>query len=377
MNAAPGDAEESTRIVPMLAATEDPTQIAGEDRSGRSWFDQRLRAFLDAMAFDRAGRPRSSAERQTLARAARDLIDRVGWDDPGAPSGHAALHAEQLLANTYVVRTLIARGGVGEIYRARHRDLHTDHAIKILLPRHMLDTTVLTLMLDEARLLQSVHHDGVVGCQGLLRDADGRLFLVMDYLRGRTLSARLQDGLLSEPELISLLGRLASALTAIHAAQIVHQDLSPDNIILRDDSCAAATIIDFGLARSLAEPEETRMLVDFAGKYAWVSPEQLTGREGRVDTRSDLYSLGLVIAAAARGQRLEMGHDPDTARAARQGVPKLDGISPAMREWLQRLLAPDPAKRFQTAQALLDGMRGEPARTGLLSRLLFRRSRTP
>ena len=318
----------------------------------RHWFDVAFSQFMTALRQDEAGRPRPQEERHALAAAARDTITRVAMQTVRSGEGWATdtvLQPDQLLANTYTVRSLIARGGIGEIYRVRHRDLKTEHAIKILLPQYALDATMQTLMLDEARLLRRVQHEAVVRAQDLLRDADGRPMLVMDYIRGRTLASRLRESQLSAPELLALTRRLADGLSAIHATGIVHQDISPDNIILAEDSCATATIIDFGLARVIGAGRDTHRNLDFAGKYSWSSPEQLSGRPAAVDARSDLYSLGLILAAATRGYRLEMGNDLESARAARRTVPSLSGVEEPMRGLLARLLAPAPEARLASA----------------------------
>ncbi len=366
---------DSTEILPAAALAGLPDGADGVDGqvSGRAWFDRRLRDFNHALLHTQAGQRRPAAERQALAAAARDMIQRVGLRDPEhkpADWADTVLQADQLLVNTYFVRALIARGGVGEIYRARHRDLKTEHAIKILLPRYALDPTVLNLMLEEARLLQRVRHEAVVGCQGLLRDTDGRPMLVMDYLRGPTLSARLRQGPLPQADLVRLATRLASGLSALHAQGLVHQDISPDNIILVDDNCAAATIIDFGLARSLDAPENTHRNIDFAGKFSWCSPEQLSSRAAQVDARSDLYSLGLVLAAAARGARLDMGSDLSSARAARHSVPPLGGIQEPVATLLRHLLAPSTALRLRSAEEVPDWLR--PKRQGFVQRIFGR-----
>ena len=321
----------------------------------RHWFDVAFSQFMTALRQDEAGRPRPQEERHALAAAARDTITRVAMQTVRSGEGWATdtvLQPDQLLANTYTVRSLIARGGIGEIYRVRHRDLKTEHAIKILLPHYALDATMQTLMLDEARLLRRVQHEAVVRAQDLLRDADGRPMLVMDYIRGRTLASRLRESQLSAPELLALTRRLADGLSAIHATGIVHQDISPDNIILAEDSCATATIIDFGLARVVGAGRDTHRNLDFAGKYSWSSPEQLSGRPAAVDARSDLYSLGLILAAATRGYRLEMGNDLESARAARRTVPSLSGVEEPMRGLLARLLAPAPDARLASASEI-------------------------
>ncbi len=366
---------DSTQILPAaeLAGLADEAGDQDGQVSGRAWFDRRLRDFNHALLHTQTGGRRPAKERQALAAAARDMIQRMGLRDPEhKPSDwtDSVLQPDQLLVNTYFVRALIARGGVGEIYRARHRDLKTEHAIKILLPRYALDPTVLNLMLEEARLLQRVRHEAVVGCQGLLRDTDGRPMLVMDYLRGRTLSARLRQGPLPPPDLIRLAARLASGLSALHAQGLVHQDISPDNIMLVDDNCAAATIIDFGLARSLDAPENTHRNIDFAGKFSWCSPEQLSSRAGHVDARSDLYSLGLVLAAAARGTRLDMGNDLASARAARHSVPPLAGIQEPIATLLRHLLAPSTVTRLRSAEEVPDWLRTK--RPGFVQRMFGR-----
>ncbi len=384
LDAAP---EDVTTVVPATAAAGLPHEHGDELRrlhalsgdafpgaAARSWFDDRLHAFLGAIAFDADHRPRPPLEQRALATAARDMIERLSLRTPGEASpdwpGAAVLQPNQLLANTYIVRAMVARGGIGEIYRARHRDLRTDHAVKILLPQHTLDMTLATMLQEEARHLSRVRHAGVVGCQGLLRDADGRLLLVMDYVRGATLSARLREGPMAVGDLVAMTHGLAAALGAVHAAGIVHNDLSPDNIILADDHCATPVIVDFGVARPMVEPDDVQLLVDFAGKYSWISPEQLGPAAGAPpDPRSDLYSLGLVLAAAALGRKLDMGSDAETARAARRTVPPLEGVPEKLARLAAALLAPDLADRPASAAAALALLDGAPARPGLLDRL--------
>jgi serine/threonine protein kinase len=275
--------------------------------------------------------------------------------------GEAIFRPGQLLANTFIVKTLISRGGMGEIYRATHRDLGTEHAIKVLRPAMLAEPSAVALLLEEARLLQHIRHDAVVACHGLIRDGDDRQLLVMEFVRGETLSIRLRQGALREAGLLVLLRRLLVALEALRGYGIVHQDISPDNLILRNDSVHETTLIDFGVARVLSEPAGAHGSLDFAGKYSWVSPEQLDpARSGTIGPASDLYSVALVVAAAARGTKLEMGQDLGTALAARIGVPALDGVAEPVAVLLRRLLVPDPGRRASAADLLaaLDEPRG-------------------
>ena len=299
----------------------------GGSASGRAWFDARLADFTGALLYDQAGVRRPAEDRRALGSAARDMIERLALRDAPAARGEGALkdgtlQPGQLLINTYFVRALIARGGVGEIYRARHRDLKTEHAIKILLPRYALDATVLSLMLEEARLLALVRHEAVVGCQGLLRDSDGRPMLVMEYLRGCTLSARLRDGPLEAADLLVLTQRLAAGLAAIHAQGVVHQDISPDNIILAENSPAGATIIDFGLARSLSDGGSAPSQHRFCGQVFLVRTRAAGRQAGR--DRCPVRSLQPGPGAcrsraglpAGHGQRLGLGAGGQAERAA-------------------------------------------------------------
>ncbi len=281
--------------------------------------------------------------------------------DPVVFWGDAIFRPGQLLANTFIVKTLISRGGMGEIYRASHRDLGTEHAIKVLRPTMLSEPSAVALLLEEARLLQHIRHDAVVPYHGLIRDGDDRHLLVMAFLRGDTLSIRLGQGGLREPGLIVLLRRLLLTLEALRGYGIVHQDISPDNLILRNDSLHEITLIDFGVARVLSDPVGAHDSLDFAGKYSWVSPEQLDpARSGSIGPASDLYSVALVVAAAARGAKLEMGQDLATALAARAAVPRLDGVPEPVAVLLRRLLVPAPNRRAHAADilAVLDEPRG-------------------
>lgn len=319
--------------------------------SGADPFADVLRRFVDSLVHDPSGAERAPAEREALLAATRDMLNRVGasLDAPGAPLAEGAVfRTGQTVAGVFKVVDLISRGGMGELYRARHCELNTDHVLKVLQAGWVGDPNAMALLRNEARLLLMVRHDAVVGGQGLLRDADGRPVVVMDFLRGPSLARVLRSRTLDVPDVLALGSRLLGGLGALHGRGIVHGDLSPANIVLCDEQPGGATLVDLGVARLLTELRGPHDGLDFAGKYAWAAPEQLTPG-APLDARSDLYSLGLVLAAAAAGQPLPMGEDEATARRQRTRAPPLDTVPAPLRPFLARLLQPLPANRPATA----------------------------
>jgi len=282
-------------------------------------------------------------------------------------SGHGkptSIAPGQLLGHTYRIEALLARGGMGEVYRARHAELETEHAIKIILPELADDARIVDLFRREASVLRTIRHDAIVGYEGVFRDENGRLYLVMEFVDGPSLSKMLKQEPLRPAQLRQLRDRIADGLSAAHEKGVVHRDLSPDNVILPARDLGKAKIIDFGISK-LVDPEvKTIVGTDFAGKYSYVSPEQVGLFGGEVDARSDIYSLGLVLAAAAIGKPLDMGNSPISVVEARRGVPDLSGVPKEIRDELTAMLQPDPADRPKSMRALIaEPPRQAPART--------------
>src|SRR5262245_25734430 len=278
---------------------------------------------------------------------------------PAHPPEARAAHAEstiapgRLLGHTYRIEALLARGGMGEVYRARHSELNTLHAIKIILPELANNPRIVDLFRREASVLRTVRNDAVVAYDGVFRDENRRLYLVMESVEGTSLSKVYKQRPLESEEVRRLLDRLADGLAAAHEKGVIHRDISPDNIILPGRDLSQAKIIDFGISK-MADPEaKTIVGDDFAGKYSYVSPEQLGMFGGEVDARSDIYSLGLVLAAAAIGEPLDMGMSPISVIEARRGVPDLSRVPADLRADLAAMLQPDPAKRPQSMRELI------------------------
>jgi class 3 adenylate cyclase/serine/threonine protein kinase len=265
------------------------------------------------------------------------------------------LAPRMLLGNTYVIEALLARGGMGEVYRATHVELGTEHAIKIMLPNLAEDPKIVQLFREEARKLGRLKNEAIVNYEGFFRDEHGLRYLVMEFVHGDSLHEVLRNRRLEPDEILRLRDRLALGLAAAHEMGIVHRDVSPDNILLPGESVDRAKLIDFGIAKSTEPSAATIIGEDFAGKYSYASPEQLGVFGGHVDLRSDIYSLGLVLAAAAIGfgRSLDLGSSPPTMIAARQQVPDLSEVPASLRPVIAPMLQPRPDDRPPSMRALL------------------------
>jgi serine/threonine-protein kinase len=292
---------------------------------------------------------RSLALRATRISAGPQDPDRP----PPPPQEPGQFPPGTLLANTFRVERRLGGGGMGEVYLARHAGLGTEHAIKSIQPALARDPDIMGLFYREARVLRELRHDAVVKYDGFVRDALGRDFLVMEYAAGPSLAERLARQPLTVGEVLALRDRLCSGLAEAHRCGAIHRDLSPDNVILPGERIESAKLIDFGLCRFAAPGQRTIVGTAFAGKYRYASPEQFGLYGGEADARSDLYSLGLTLAAAALGRPLEMGETPAECIARRQRPPELGELPAELRPWLCALLQPDPAHRPSGVAELL------------------------
>jgi eukaryotic-like serine/threonine-protein kinase len=280
-----------------------------------------------------------------------------GQGEFGAPPRTApgAVQVGDVLGHTYRIEAFLAKGGMGAVYRARHVVLESEHAIKIILSELSEDPQVIALLNQEARTLRTVKNDAVVEYQGLMLDEHGRRYLVMEFADGPSLAAVLKERRFTPAEVRALRDRLASGFAAAHEKGIYHRDISPDNVILPSSRIENAKIIDFGIAKSTATGEKTLIGGDFAGKYSYASPEQAGMHGGKVDGRSDIYSLGLVLASAAIGfgGKLDMGNSLGSVFEARQKVPDLAKVPAELRNEIAAMLQPKPEDRPQSMQQLI------------------------
>ena len=187
------------------------------------------------------------------------------------------------------------QGGPAEVYLAKNIMSGRKFAIKILKQEFANNETFINLMRRESDVLHEVPADAVMSYNELLRSElhGGFVFLVMEYIEGPQLAEIIkQRGLIDEASLLMVAKRMGQGLKAAHDKKVFHRDMSK------------AKLIDFGIARDLNENAQTVVSGGFAGKYQYASPEQL---DGNVDVRSDLYSLGMTLLRAYRGQPIKVG----------------------------------------------------------------------
>ena len=262
------------------------------------------------------------------------------------PNHATTVSSGTLIMGTYEIERLINSGGMGEVYRGRN--IHNDEpvAIKIVLPSLAHDPKIVALFQKESTTLSRLSHEAIVRYHVFTVDPTiGRPCMVMEFVSGTSMSDRIEQGPMPVDEVRVMLRRVASGLDKAHRAGVVHRDLSPDNVILEDGHVEHAKLIDFGIAKSTALGAGTLLQGQFAGKFNWVSPEQLGAFGGTVDGRSDIYSLALVTAAASKGAVLPMGASIVDAVGKRSGVPDLTGVDEGLVPLLSWMLQPDPALR--------------------------------
>ncbi|MER8454054.1 protein kinase [Mesorhizobium sp. M0166] len=250
------------------------------------------------------------------------------------------------LSGIYELDERIAFGGMGEVYRGHNIQTGDHVAIKIVLPEFARDPTILSLFRKEASILNHLSHDAVVRYHVFTIDPGiGRPYLAMEFVDGESLYDIIRRGPMPTEEVRKLCHRLTSGLSAVHEAGAIHRDLSPDNIILPGGRVDRAKIIDFGIARSATVGGETLIGGKFAGKYNYVSPEQLGLYSGDVSEQSDIYSLGLVLVAALRGKPIDMSGSQFEIIEKRRTVPDLSDIDDDFRGIVEAMLQPDPRDR--------------------------------
>ncbi|HEX2677978.1 MAG TPA: serine/threonine-protein kinase [Polyangiales bacterium] len=277
-----------------------------------------------------------------------------------------ALANGELVLGRYVVEKMIGQGGMGAVYRAHHQKLGIPVAIKTITGGDG-NAELVARFGREAQLLARVRHQNVVSILDVGDTNDGSPCMVMEFLEGEGLDARLERrGALPWPDVRAIGLYVLQGLDAMHAAGIVHRDLKPGNVLAVRGTPEVIKLVDFGIAQSSAsDVKKYTRTGALIGTPAYMSPEQLIG--GNVEATSDLYALGLMLYELATG-KLPFGDDPNGAlRRLREVVPPpvarppLPPVPEAGAHAIMQMLQVEPAHRPKNAKAcyaLLHGARG-------------------
>jgi serine/threonine-protein kinase len=277
-----------------------------------------------------------------------------------------ALEPNRVLAGRYRLEARLGQGGMGAIWRAEHLVLQAPVAVKLIDREAVPDEDTLSRFLREAKAAAALRSPHVVqiidyGVEGLVP------FMVMELLEGETLAQRLKRlRRLSRQETARVLTHIGRAVARAHEAGIVHRDLKPENVFLvKNEDEEIAKVLDFGVAKveqAALGPEGTRTRTgSILGTPYYMSPEQAQGNKA-VDSRSDLWSLGVIAFECLTGRRpfYSDGLGDLVLTICVRDLPVPSDVAPVplgFDGWFAKACAREPEARFQTARELSDALR--------------------
>ncbi|WP_437617805.1 serine/threonine-protein kinase [Sorangium sp. So ce1151] len=262
------------------------------------------------------------------------------------------------LNETYTVVRVVGEGGMGRVYEARHTRIASKRfAIKMLHPEFARQPQVISRFQREAEAAAAVQSPYVVTVFDVHRTAEGRPFLVNEFLEGKELADYLNEvGKMKIGPAVRIVRQICKALTAAHAKGVVHRDMKPENVFLTGDlTMPTAKVIDFGISKVDDAPgaalTQTGMIM---GTPSYMAPEQARGE--RVDHRADIYAVGAILYCALTGSRPFDRNDPTATLTAvlTEDPPRPRSLEPSIPEPLemiiQRAMAKEPHHRYQTME---------------------------
>ena len=257
----------------------------------------------------------------------------------------------------YRIDRLLGRGGMGSVYLAEDSRLGRFVALKVL-PAAFIDGSFAVKRFHrEARSASQINHENVAHIYEF-GDIDGRYFMAMEYVPGRTLRELIKDGGLGPDKIVDYAVQVADALAAAHQKSVIHRDIKPENIAIRDDGIVK--VLDFGLAQQKASLDNPGSLSGILmGTTSYMSPEQVRAQD--LDERTDIWSLGVVIYEMVTGKRPFQGETPTELHAAILADdfphPKLAEGSGRLFQIAEKCLQKERSERYLTAESLADDLR--------------------
>ncbi|MER2559226.1 MAG: protein kinase [Myxococcaceae bacterium] len=277
-----------------------------------------------------------------------------------SPSGSGRFSAGDTIEGRYRVTSRIAAGGMGEVYKVEHIELGKALAMKVMLPGLNADQEFVNRFKIEAVAASRIGHPNIVDISDFGKTGDGRFFFVMEFLDGMTLSSLVhRQGQQAPGRAVALTLQVARALSAAHELHIVHRDLKPDNVMVlqRPGNPDLVKVLDFGVARVQVDNESIGQTAAgiVVGTPQYMSPEQ--AKAIPVDTRSDIYSLGLILHELLTGKPTFTGETPPIVMVKQVTEPP-----PPLPEWIPAdldtlvlaMLEKNPADRPQTMKEVVE-----------------------
>lgn len=279
---------------------------------------------------------------------------------PVRPDEAAAARLGRALGSQYRVIRLVGRGGFAEVYEVQEDDLRRRLAVKVLRSDLPWGPGTLSRFKQEARAIARLSHPNTVPIH-FVGEGEGLVFYAMPFLEGRTLTELLRaEGPLPVERALAIVEPIVDALQHAHDNGLVHRDVKPDNILIEAGS-GRPLLVDFGIVKDLAGPAHVTESGFIVGTPLYMSPEQALGT--RVDARTDLYGLGVVLFQLLTGAPPFEGSDSQeiVGRHLQEPVPlaglSRDGIPPWLSRIVVRCMAKRPDDRFPTARELRDALR--------------------
>jgi serine/threonine protein kinase len=280
--------------------------------------------------------------------------------------GHDSKIGRALAGGKLVIEQLIGRGGVGAVYKARHRELMMPVAVKVLHESFQSDIDFCRRFYAEALAASRLDHPNITRVIDFGQEPDGQLYFAMEFLDGVELRSVLdKERKLSGTRIAAVMMQVCAGLSHAHARGIVHRDIKPENLVLvpsQDDDGRPTELVkvcDFGIAIHRAVPAEEEGVV--AGTPEYMSPEQCRGDE--LDARSDVYACGIVLYELATGQVPFIADRPAQLLNRHQFTPPLPpskiepSISPLLEGIIMKALAKEPQDRHQSMRELRASLR--------------------
>lgn len=288
----------------------------------------------------------------------------AGFSSPTYGTGSVSLEPGTEFGARYRIEAKLGEGGMGVVYKAFDRDLDRRVALKLLRPEMVADATALARFKQELLLASKISHKNILRIHDL-GDLHGLKFISMAFVEGEDLRGMMnREGRMPFEKIVTIAKQLCGALDAAQAEGVVHRDLKPQNVLV--DKAGNIYVSDFGLAKSLeAGALGMTRTNEFLGTPRYMSPEQVQG--GKIDHRSDLYSLGLILYEMVTGDVPFTGDSTLQVMFKRVKEPPKDpgelraDLPPYLRSIILKCLEKDAAQRYHSAKGIMHDLETQHA----------------